>query len=265
MNTTLFTHEDMGDGIVKVISPLGEQMYLVIGGEKAALIDTGLGIGSLRSYVEGITDKPVIVINTHGHPDHAGGNIEFDVAYMHPQDTGWYEKMVTRDYRAGDICIQAGEHARAYLSVLQDTAPMPLGITDESLIDLGGRSLRVLHTPGHTPGGICLLEEACGALFAGDCLSAGSVWMYDFYSESLETYVNGLKNLQRRAACAKRCFVGHPPGEIPMDMLQRTIDCAERILSGEGKGTYEKTFAGEGLLYRHSGSAVLYNPENLFG
>jgi len=265
MNATLFTHENMGDGIVKVISPLGEQMYLVIGEEKAALIDTGLGIGSLRSYVERITDKPVIVINTHGHPDHAGGNIEFDAAYMHPADARWYEKMVTRDYRAGDIRIQAGERAGTYLSVLQDTAAIPQEIADEASIDLGGRSLRVLLTPGHTPGGICLLDEACGALFAGDCLSAGSVWVYDFYSESLQTYVDGLKDLQKRAACAKRCFVGHPPGEIPMDTLQRTIDCAERILCGKGIGTYEKTFAGEGLLYRYGGSAVLYNPEKLFG
>jgi glyoxylase-like metal-dependent hydrolase (beta-lactamase superfamily II) len=55
---------------------------LVIGREKAALIDTGCGIGSLRPAVEAVTDKPVIVINTHTHPDHLGGNREFEEIAM---------------------------------------------------------------------------------------------------------------------------------------------------------------------------------------
>ena len=59
-----------------------EYMYLLEGDEKALLLDTGYGTGTLRAFVENLTDKPVIVANTHYHPDHAGGNGEFEKVYM---------------------------------------------------------------------------------------------------------------------------------------------------------------------------------------
>lgn len=59
-----------------------ENMYLLEGDEKALLIDTGYGVGNLRAYVENLTDKPIVVANTHYHPDHAAGNGEFEQVYM---------------------------------------------------------------------------------------------------------------------------------------------------------------------------------------
>lgn len=59
-----------------------ENMYLLEGSEKALLIDTGYGAGNLRAFVEKLTDKPIIVVNTHYHPDHAAGNGEFEEVYM---------------------------------------------------------------------------------------------------------------------------------------------------------------------------------------
>ena len=60
--------------------------YLLIGEEKACLIDTMMGYNDLYKAVRSITDKPLIVINTHGHPDHIYGNVYFDKAYMNPAD-----------------------------------------------------------------------------------------------------------------------------------------------------------------------------------
>ena len=85
-----------GEGMERTVTKLAEGVslikgidfecciWLVEGREKALLVDTGLGVGDLRGEVEALTDKPVIVANTHGHGDHSGGNYAFDRVYMHP-------------------------------------------------------------------------------------------------------------------------------------------------------------------------------------
>lgn len=80
-----------------------DYMYLVAGEEKAALIDTGMGFPGLRQLVERLTDKPVIVLNTHGHLDHIGGNDEFDYIYLHPDDLTVYVEHGMEFYRLGVI------------------------------------------------------------------------------------------------------------------------------------------------------------------
>ena len=97
------TCENLGNGIYNIATPpVGFQQYLILGQEKALLIDSGMGIGSLRKEVEKITDLPVILINTHGHPDHAGGNAEFAPALMCPAEFDVYEQMATLEYRKKD-------------------------------------------------------------------------------------------------------------------------------------------------------------------
>ena len=65
------------------------QMFLIEGDEKAMLIDTGAGIGDLKAQVEKLTDKPLIVVNTHGHVDHTGGNMQFDEVWMDLKTWNW--------------------------------------------------------------------------------------------------------------------------------------------------------------------------------
>ncbi len=77
-----FTTKNLGDGIYLIRNPLGVEMYLVEGEKKAALLDTGLGIGDLKRIVEGLTKKPVEVYLTHGHVDHGGGIYAFDKVYI---------------------------------------------------------------------------------------------------------------------------------------------------------------------------------------
>ena len=86
-----------------------DYMYLVAGEEKAALIDTGMGFPGLRQLVERLTDKPVIVLNTHGHLDHIGGNDEFDCIYLHPDDLTVYVEHGMESYRSGVIRAMARE------------------------------------------------------------------------------------------------------------------------------------------------------------
>jgi len=259
-----FSHTDHGEGVIAVTAPMGEQMYLVLGSERAALIDTGMGVGSLRDYVSGLTSLPLTVINTHGHPDHAGGNSEFDLCYLHPADHKWFLSMCHARYRQEDIRKICTHNQQEYLNALLPDGPIPLPVVDGAQIDLGKRSLLISLTPGHTPGSICVYDNTTRSLFAGDMLSGQSVWLYDEYSESLQTYYHTLAQIQKDFAGARCCYIGHQPGRLDFSAVRSTQICVRRILMHDAKGTFVKTFAGEGLRYSYGDSSIIYNPERLF-
>jgi len=264
VSNAFFSHVDYGDGIYAITAPLGEQMYLILGGRQAALIDTGMGIGSLRDYVAQLTSLPVVVINTHGHPDHAGGNLEFKTCYLHPADQKWYLSMCHQNYRRDDIRKLCPDRYREYSDALLADAPIPLPIEHGVQLDLGGRSLLTFLAPGHTPGSICLYDEATDSLFAGDTFSAENVWLYGEYSEPLNTYYHTLLQLQQAFPEVSWCFVGHKPARLNRAVIQTAQVCARRILMHDAKGQPVKTFAGEGCLYQYGDYKIIYNPSHLY-
>jgi glyoxylase-like metal-dependent hydrolase (beta-lactamase superfamily II) len=159
---------------------------LLIGRDKAALIDTGCGIGDIRRAISAVTDKPIVVINTHTHSDHLGGNHHFDEIAMfdHPLAHRVAENGVSHQVMQHDI-----------LSEHLVTKPWPQGFDPRGFsippfqvsrwlkpsdrIDLGDRDLLVIHTPGEAPDHICLLDETDRILFCGDiCCTArcGLTW-----------------------------------------------------------------------------------------
>lgn len=260
----LFSHQKMPEGIIRISALLGEHIYLVLGKERAALIDTGMGIGSLKAYALGLTTLPFVVINTHGHPDHAGGNAEFDRCYMHPADIPWYQKMCTREYRSRDVELLRPKDASRLGTQLLPMGKQTLPLEDMAQIELGGRTLQVIHTPGHTPGSVCLWDDQSKALFAGDSLSSQMVWMYDEYSEPLDVYYQSMRKLQGILEALSGCYIGHSPGYISGEAVEGTLVCARRILMCDAQGTPTETFAGKGLLYRYGTFSILYNPQRLF-
>ena len=136
--------------------------YLVLGNERAMLIDTGFGISDLKRYVKTLTDLPLVVINTHVHPDHSGGNAQFGTVYVGEHETEetddgvlFYQIPGQRD--ACDAVKRAGSYRFVHLH-------------DGERIDLGGRVLRVVEIPGHTKGSIALFDENTGLLLSGDAI-----------------------------------------------------------------------------------------------
>ena len=86
MENSYYKVEKM-DGYYRISSPEAVFCYVVVGREKAMLIDTGHAYGDLKQAVKSITDKPLYVVNTHGHLDHTSGNAQFDEkVYIHPRD-----------------------------------------------------------------------------------------------------------------------------------------------------------------------------------
>jgi glyoxylase-like metal-dependent hydrolase (beta-lactamase superfamily II) len=147
--------------------------FLIVGETRALLFDTGLGIAKLRPVIARLTDLDILVLNSHGHYDHIGGNYEFseiggvDVAYARAQAKGAEHEQVA-EYMSGDWLWKQtpdGFDPKAYeIKPYQVTTT----IKDGDIIDLGGVRLEVLVTPGHSPDSICLLDRAGRRLFTGD-------------------------------------------------------------------------------------------------
>lgn len=137
-------------------------MYLLEGEKKAALIDTGYGEGNIREYVESITDKPVIVICTHGHMDHTGGNGWWPQVYMAPEGKA-----------ASKVFLNQEQEQWWKNMPFPDYDVIPVGDGDK--IDLGGRILEIITIPAHHESSIAILDHKERLLFTGDELESGQV------------------------------------------------------------------------------------------
>lgn len=255
----------MGEGIWSISGPANDQMYLVLGQKKAMLVDTGIGVGDLATLVCSLTPLPVFVVNTHGHPDHAGGNGGFEEAYLHPADEPIMRRMCTDDYRRDDLIAFHGEGTPAFERMLEglvhyrEITLHPL--CEGTVFDLGDRKFEVLEIPGHTPGCVCLLNEMEHVLFTGDMIVQTPVWMYLKHSMPLCTYLVSLQKLQGRDF--ETLLPGHLPAPLGRGNLEDLIACCGEILSSPGIGEHTRTFAGEGLLWKYGKASIIYNPEHL--
>lgn len=158
--------------------------YLLIGNNSACLIDTGLGIGNIKKEVEKLTDLPVKVINTHAHWDHIGGNKSFGEVYIHKEDSDWLtsgfpvplESIKKALIKEVDPIIFPKAFDIENYSIYQGH---PVVLKDMETIELGERTVQIIHTPGHSPGHICIYEKERGYLFSGDLIYKGI--LYAFY------------------------------------------------------------------------------------
>src|SRR5580692_10868429 len=140
-----------------------------------------MGIADIKKIVSRLTSRPVVVLNSHTHDDHVGGNWQFNSIYgLDTAFTRENAKGSTADAQAeiapGEICgdLPKGFDRKAY-------ATRPWKITeykhDGDRVDLGGRSLEIFATPGHTPDAVCLLDRVSGLLFTGDTYYPGRIWL----------------------------------------------------------------------------------------
>jgi glyoxylase-like metal-dependent hydrolase (beta-lactamase superfamily II) len=243
----------------------GDNIYLVEGKDKALLIDTGTGTADLLACVRSLTTLPVSVVNTHGHPDHAGGDFQFQTVYAHPSDFDLIVLFTGSEARRGLIQRVLQESPDSESLVLKDTSGFDVErlvpVRAGTVFDLGGRTVEVIETPGHTKGSICLLDSGRKLLFTGDDNNT-LVWLFLDHCLPLETYLETLRSLQLRAGQFDILLPGH--GE-PLDntFIDEQIACAESILKGTCKGEPYRSFAGEALLCFHKRAGIAFNPANL--
>jgi len=190
--------------------------FLILGQKRAVLFDTGLGIGDIKRVVTSLTPLPINVLNSHTHNDHVGGNWEFSEIFgMDTLFTRTNAKGSSTDAQAelapGYICgeLPPGFDAKSYA-----TRPFTINhwIRDGATLDLGGRLLKVISTPGHTPDEICLLDQKNGLLFTGDNFYAGAIWLYRPETD-LDAYD---RSIHRVAALAPQLHLILPSHNVPV-------------------------------------------------
>ena len=197
--------------------------YLVLGNTQALLFDTGLGIADIRSVVLSLTKLPVIVVNSHTHNDHVGGNWQFEhVAGMATAFTHESARGSSADAQAelepGNLCgaLPTGFDAKAYVT---RSWKVDRSIHDGSTFELGGRTLEVIATPGHTPDAIALLDRANGLLFTGDSYYPGPIYLYRPETD-LDAYEHSMARLAALSSKVKSLLPSHnvplaDPAELP--------------------------------------------------
>jgi len=226
-------------------------IFLLVGAEKSMLIDTGVGIGDLKGFVQGLTDKPLMVCFTHNHADHVGGASAFDNAHVHPIDlvgfsTGGGIGLSVEGRRGYARMIaerEKGDYPYDLDIDISEWGPTPAlyPLEDEQVIDLGNRRVTVYACPGHTAGSVTFLDERSRILFLGDAvncnlgLGGGESGTPKYISpEKALSYLKRLYDLRDRY---DRYYNGHydyrPLGEpLGEDVLPDAITACETFLDG---------------------------------
>jgi glyoxylase-like metal-dependent hydrolase (beta-lactamase superfamily II) len=210
--------------------------YLILGNARALLFDTGMGIGDLKALTLKLSKLPIIVLNSHTHDDHVGNNWQFDTIYgMDTEFTRSNAKGSKDDARAeiapGEICgsLPAGFDRAAYR-----TRPWRVSkwLHDGDRIDLGGRTIEVIATPGHTPDSISLFDRANGLLFTGDTYYPGTIWLYRPETD-LAAYRNSVRRLAALRLEVKLVLGAHNVPVAPPSVLEDLADSFEKVQSGQ--------------------------------
>lgn len=172
-----------------VVGPLQANCYIVSspGASAAAIADPGGDPELIAEHLRRGGLRPLAIVNTHAHPDHADANAALKERYRIPI-------LMHRDEAA---MLKDAAPLMKLIGLAFEPSPPPDRLLDDGEeIAIGDLALKVIHTPGHTPGGICLLHEGGGApvLFSGDTIFAGSIGRTDLPGGSYEALMNSIRD-----------------------------------------------------------------------
>ena len=206
------------------------RFLLLCGTEKAALIDTGMTTTNAKEIAEGLTDLPLILINTHADPDHIGGNGAFDEFYMSPNEEENY-----RNFNGKGLI---------------------LSVCEGEIIDLGGRILRIIDIPGHTPGSIAILDENYRVLISGDTVQDGHIFMFG-PMRNLDKFIESLKHLSEFEESFDEIYPMHGSFPVKPDLIGKLLEGAQQIKNGTVEGQKVEFFGTKALLYQFPYAGIL--------
>jgi glyoxylase-like metal-dependent hydrolase (beta-lactamase superfamily II) len=210
--------------------------YLIVGNRRALLFDTGMGISDIRKVTTELTNLPIAVFNSHTHDDHVGGNWQFSTIYAMDTDFTRANARGSRDdaqaeIAPSEICGQLPSGFDA-----KDYATRPWKITqyvhDGEKIDLGGRTIEILSTPGHTPDATSLLDRANGLLFTGDTYYPAPIWLFR-PETNLDAYAKSIRRLAALAPQVKIVLGQHNVPVAKPDVLPKLVVAFDAVRAGK--------------------------------
>jgi glyoxylase-like metal-dependent hydrolase (beta-lactamase superfamily II) len=203
----------------------------------------------------------VTVINSHSHYDHVGDNYRFAEVWAFDDDSevARIERGLTRaECRR---FLEPGSYLDlppGFDPALYEIRPSPVTrrLRHGQAIELGGRTLTVHHTPGHSPGSLCLLDSRDGLLFTGDTFYPGMLYA-DFEDSDFDAYRQSLKYLLGLLDEVNHLCPAHNEAYVPKEVLARVLEAFERVAAGEAAfelrdGIRYYRFEGFGVTLAHT-------------
>ena len=212
--------------------------YLVVGKKKAALIDTGLGIGNVKKLAEEFTRLPIIIVNTHSHYDHVAQNYMFsevalfdapnarhtakkgydETEMSHLLVEGMLSKSLPKDFDVENYCVP------------------PFTVTwwlkDGDIIELGDRKLEIIHTPGHSPDSICLLDRNAKLLWTGDTFYTGAIYLH-LPGSDLDAFTRSYEKLNTISPLYEKLMPSHNEPYVDKAILEEVLKATKEIKAGK--------------------------------
>lgn len=234
-SSEFFHAEKIADNITRIRGLAGELMYLIEGQTKAALIDTGIGVGNLREFIEKLTSLPVFVLITHGHVDHAFGAANFDDVYMNHADDSLYQEHSDMNVRIGFLQSQYADYAK--IKPVDFVVSKPSSafkeLKDGDCFDLGGTTLEVYQAAGHTPGSMAILLKEPRILLTGDAAN-NFTFLFDNRAAGIASYQKTMKTLLSKTdGKFDKIYLSHGSGDAPKALLAEIITLCDDIQAGK--------------------------------
>jgi len=264
-----YEYETLTTGVYRISDFKTANCYLVVGTEKAMLIDTGTGIGDLKGFIRTLTSLPLIVVATHGHVDHIGGSGQFEQIYLHSADFKIFKAQGTIKLRKNFLILQVptkklGITQRDVTIPEFDTTLIPL--ENGMVFDLGGKIIKAIHAPGHTPGSSLLLDGQDQIMFTGDNVNP-VLFMFLPDCLSLEEWLPNAK-IAREYAQTYKSFCGHDKGAQTYEQIDKIVQFGEQILAKYKKNSWFSRmrifpkFDMKGCIFYRSGNLYKKSKKN---
>lgn len=199
----------LDDDVTSICEPFIQEFYRcniwhVRGRDRDMLVDSGMGVVSLREWVPLVTERALTAVASHTHFDHIGCHREFECRCVHAAEADLLAhptrvNTLADPYVADEIFDALPPEPYLSSTYAVKAAPATRLLEDGDHIDLGDRVFEVIHTPGHSPGGIALFEEKTGVLFSGDILYDGPL-IEDTYHANADDYLASMERLLRLPA-----------------------------------------------------------------
>lgn len=231
--------------------------YLIVGLDKAILIDSGWGEGELFEVIRNITHLPLIAIATHGHPDHLYGMLNIDKVYLHKNDfqlatdvlnkRKWFSLLLSLFYKLGFRWLKEFN---------KKTIPEIIKIEEHFDLQIQGLNIEIIHLPGHTSGSIVILDKTSRLLFSGDTIVMFP-WLSLKESLPLDIFLKSIKKIEIRKSEIDLIYSGHSVDPLKTDIIKEIIHCCESIKRKEIKSKFYFHPYTRGRLYMGNKIGVL--------
>lgn len=194
--------------------------YLLCGEKYAILIDTGLGVSNIRKIVDSLTKLPVMTVTTHVHWDHIGGHKYFDNIAVHEAEKDWLSVRfpIPLQVVKNNLTRLPCDFPRDFdINAYQIFQGIPQRILhDGDFLNLGGREIQVVHTPGHSPGHCCFYEPERNYLYSGDLIYKGSLDVF-YPTTDPKLFYQSIRRIRKYNI--KKVLPGHHQLDIPVSLI----------------------------------------------